>query len=320
MKRIVLNAVEDLSSPLSDECVATVGVFDGMHQGHLKVLHLMQEAAAGLKVPRTVVTFSSHPDEILGKRPPEMIISMEHRLRLLERNGIDLAVVLPFSREIRSISAHRFLTDFLIGSLNARTIVLGHDSAFGKNREGNVDFLNKYIGSHGISVLAAKEVSVRGKVISSTRIRDAIRSGDLALAEEMLGREVSILGKVIHGDGRGRQIGFPTANVGVETEIIPPAGVYEVIILFWGIRKRAVLSIGTRPTFHGTTEAVPTVEVHIPGFSGNLYGKVVEVFIVRKIRDQKRFDSVEELLENIRRDIESLRLPAARDVPPDGKK
>jgi riboflavin kinase/FMN adenylyltransferase len=242
-----------------------------------------------------------------------MILSMEHRLRLLERNGIDLAVVIPFDEEVRNTSAHDFLSRFLVGALRAKAVILGHDSTIGKNREGNLAFLKKHAGSLGIEVHAAQEVSVGGKAISSTRIREAIRSGDLRLAEEMLGREVSILGEVVRGDGRGRQLGFPTANVASQTETIPPTGVYEVTVLFRGIRRRAVLSIGTKPTFHGSREAQTAIEVHIPGFSGELYGEFLEVFIVRKIRDQRRFDSVEELLQNIRKDIRSLGLPAPRN-------
>lgn len=313
MKRLHLESINDISAPLSDECAVTIGVFDGMHQGHLKVLHLLKEAGSRLGIVRTVVTFDTHPDRFLSKASPDLILSMEHRLRLLERNGVDLALVIPFDKEVRETAAIEFLDRFLIGALRARAIILGHDSAFGRNKEGDLAFLRKHAAGQGIEVHTASEVSVGGKVISSTRIREAIRSGDLRLAEEMLGREVSFLGHVVHGDGRGRQIGFPTANVECETGIVPPPAVYEVTVLFGGIRRRAVLSIGTRPTFHGHQEVVPTIEVHIPGYSGDLYGEILEVFIVRKIREQKKFDSVEELLANIRKDIESLGLPAPRN-------
>lgn len=315
MKTIHLDTIETLAPPLSEACVATVGVFDGMHQGHLRVLHMMQEISSGDALPRTVVTFDTHPDEFLGKSSPSLILSLEHRLRLLERNGVDLSVILPFNKKIRNTTALDFLTRFLIQSLGARALVLGYDSAFGRNREGDFSFIRERGESLGIEVHTAPEISVRGKAISSTRIRDAIRGGDLDLAEEMLGREVSILGKVVHGDGRGRQLGFPTANVDSCTDIIPPPGVYEIKVLFRGIRRKAVLSIGTRPTFHGITEERTTLEVHVPGFSGDIYGETLEIFLVRKIRDQKRFDSVEELLENIRKDIESLGRPAARNNP-----
>ena len=297
-----------------------MGVFDGMHQGHLRVLHLLNETARRLGLPSAVVTFSNHPDDLLGQAHSGMILSLEHRLRLLERNGIDLAVVLPFDEEVRDTSALDFLKEFLVGALRARAVILGHDSVFGRNREGNIAFLERHGPALGIEVHAASEVSVGGLAISSTRIRKAILSGDLRLAEEMLGREVSILGEVVRGDGRGRQLGFPTANVDPATEIIPPPAVYEVTVLFRGIRKRAVLSIGTRPTFHGDKERKPTIEVHIPGFSEDIYGETLEVFIVRKIRDQKKFGSVEELLENIRRDIASLGLPAARDEEEEEKR
>jgi len=313
MKRLHLQSISEIAAPLSEECAVTIGVFDGMHQGHLKVLHILKEVGSRLGVPRTVLTFDTHPDRFLSKNAPALILSMEHRLRLLERNGVDLAVVIPFDKAVRETTAKEFLDRFLIGALRARAIILGHDSAFGRNKEGDLNFLQKQADLRGIEVHSATEVSVGGKVISSTRIREAIRSGDLRLAEEMLGREVSFLGPVVHGDARGRQIGYPTANVQCETGIVPPPAVYEVTVLFGGIRRRAVLSIGTRPTFHGHQEVVPTIEVHIPGFSGDLYDEILEVFIVRKIRDQKKFDSVEELLANIRKDIESLGIAARRD-------
>jgi len=313
MKRLFLDTIHNITVSATEECAVTVGVFDGMHQGHLRVLHLLQKVADRLDLGRTMVTFADHPDAILGKHSPEMILSLEHRLRLMERNGVDLAVIIPFNDEIRNTSARDFVLDFLMQVLKSRAIILGHDSKFGKGCEGNLAFLNQHKQEWNIEVHATPEVSVGGKAISSTRIREAIRSGDLRLAEEMLGREVSILGKVVHGDGRGRQLGFPTANVDSQSEIIPPPAVYEVTVLLKGIRKRAVLSIGTRPTFHGNRERRPTIEVHIPGFSGNIYGEYMEIFIVRKIRDQKQFDSVEALLGNIRKDIASLGLPAQRN-------
>jgi riboflavin kinase / FMN adenylyltransferase len=315
MKRLFLDSVADISTPLSDECALTLGVFDGMHQGHLGVLHLLNETARRLRLPSTVITFATHPDEILGQDHTGMILSMEHRLRLLERNGVDLVVVIPFNDEVRGTRAEDFLCGFLIESLRAKALILGHDSAFGRNREGTIVFVRENAIPLGIEVHAALEISVGGKAISSTRIRKAIRSGDLRLAEEMLGREISILGEVVHGDGRGRQLGFPTANVSSFSEITPPPAVYEITVLFRGIRRRAVLSIGTRPTFHGDREKKATIEVHIPGFSDDIYGELIELFIVRKIRDQKKFDSVEDLLQTIRSDISSLGLPA-----PDKKK
>ena len=236
-----------------------------------------------------------------------MILTLEHRLRLMERAGMDKAVIVPFSRELRETSAEDFLIEFLVHRLRMKAIILGHDSAFGKDRKGDILFLNARREGLGFEVLQAPEVKVRGDTISSTRIREAIRSGDLVLVEEMLGRELSLLGRVVRGDNRGRRIGFPTANLDCQGAILPPDGVYAVKVLYRGIRRRAVMNVGTRPTFtNGKQVMSSVVEVHIPNFQGDLYGADLEVFITRKIRDELKFDSVEALIEAIREDIDSL--------------
>ena len=167
MKSIAAESIEALEGLRRDACVCTIGIFDGMHQGHLRVLHLLHETAARHRVPSTVITFDTHPDLLLGRRHPGLIISLEHRLRLLERNGVDFTLVLPFNEEVRNTKAVRFLDRVIVGALRARAVVLGHDSAFGRNREGNREFLERHAGRCGIEVLAAPEVSVRGQASSS---------------------------------------------------------------------------------------------------------------------------------------------------------
>jgi riboflavin kinase/FMN adenylyltransferase len=306
MKRIYIETLDQVPV-LSKKSVVTLGVFDGMHQGHLCVLDRVCETGKRLNADKVVITFGVHPENLLNSHAPEMILTLEHRLRLMERAGMDLAIVIPFDDTTRNTPAERFLVDFLVGSLNCKAIVLGHDSAFGKNREGNYEFLNRLRDDYGYEVHQAPEVKVRDDIISSTRIREAIRSGDLPLVEEMLGRELSVLGKVVPGDGRGRTIGFPTANLDCHHAILPPLGVYAVKVLHNGILRRGVMNIGTRPTFHeGKSRSLLTVEVHLPNFNGDLYGTDMEVFITRKIRNEKRFKSVEELKDAIQKDIASL--------------
>lgn len=306
MKRVHCDSINEVPV-LSKRSVVTLGVFDGMHQGHLRVLDVTCATSKRLNADTVVVTFGAHPETLINGRPPEMIISLEHRLRLFERAGIDLAVIIPFNEKTRNTAAERFLTDFLLGGLGMKAIVLGHDSAFGKNREGNLRFLQDRAAKRGFEVHQAPEVSVRGDIISSTRIREAIRSEDLGFVEEMLGRELSLLGKVVPGDGRGKSIGFPTANLDCESATLPPSGVYAVRVLHKGVMRRGVMNLGTRPTFYEGTEGVATtVEVHLPNFEGDLYGSYLEVFIIRKIRDEKRFNTVEELIQAIRDDIATL--------------
>ncbi|MHC4944712.1 MAG: bifunctional riboflavin kinase/FAD synthetase [Planctomycetota bacterium] len=304
MKRIHLNAIVD-APRISKASAVTLGVFDGMHQGHLSVLDYTCEVGRALNVDTVVVTFSIHPENLLNGGAPLMILTLEHRLRLMERAGIDIAVIIPFDENTRNMPAEQFLDEFLIQSLNIKAIILGHDSAFGKKREGDIRFLKERMERHGYEVHRTREVTVRNSVISSTRIREAITSGDFTLVEEMLGRELSIMGKVVPGDSRGRTIGYPTANLDCSYSILPPAGVYSVRVLHKHVKRRAVMNIGTRPTFY-EKQARPTVEVHIPNWSGDLYDEILEVFIIRKIRDEKRFNSVEELIQAIENDIASM--------------
>ncbi len=306
MKRIHVESVQN-APVISRNSTVTVGVFDGMHQGHLSVLNSTCEAGKLLNADKVVVTFDMHPENLLNGFRPEMILTFEHRLRLMERNGLDIAVVIPFDEKTKNTPADQFLERFLLHSLNMRAIVLGHDSAFGKNRECNHSYLSSRKKSLGFEVLRTPEITIQGDPISSTRIREAIGSGDLPLVEEMLGRELSYVGRVVPGDGRGRELGFPTANLDCGPAILPPFGVYAVRVLHNNVMRRGVMNIGSRPTFHGIqTEAAGTVEVHIPGYTSDLYGSNLEVFIFRKIRNEKRFKSVQELKDAIQRDIDSI--------------
>jgi len=306
MKRVFIDSVAD-SQVISMNAAVTLGVFDGMHQGHLSVLNLTCKTGTRLNIDKIVVTFANHPEKLLNCHSPEMILTLEHRLRLIERCGVDLTVIIPFNEEIRIMPAIIFLNSFLIEKLNCQAIILGRDTAFGRNREGDFNFLSLHKDKFGFEVQRTPEVKVREKIISSTRIRQAIRNGELSWVEEMLGRELSFMGKVIAGDGRGRKIGFPTANLDCSNAILPPAGVYSVKVLHNKVTRRGVMNIGVRPTFyHGASKMVTTVEVHLPNFTGDLYEKNLEVFIARKIRDEKRFNSVAELIEAINQDIASM--------------
>ena len=306
MKRVFVKSLDE-DGPLSRGAAVTLGVFDGMHQGHLKVLDLTCETGRRLGADTVVVTFAQHPEKLLNRCPPRMILTLEHRLRLMERSGIDLAVVIPFDERVRNVPARTFLTRFLMDRLAMRSIILGHDTAFGKGREGDAGFLENLHESLGFEVQRTPEVRYNGTVISSTRIREAILAGELNRVEEMLGRELSFMGRVVAGDGRGRKIGFPTANIDCGEAPLPPAGVYEVKVLTGGVTRRGVMNIGTRPTFYpGQKGVITTVEVHLPGFNGDLYDQDLEVFIARRIRGEKRFNSVDELIAAIERDIASL--------------
>ncbi|MBN1442398.1 MAG: riboflavin biosynthesis protein RibF [Planctomycetes bacterium] len=303
------------------ERVATVGFFDGVHRGHLKILEALKAWAGEAGAEPVVVTFDRHPQAILGGHPPVPVVSLRHRLLLLERAGVSATLVLRFDRDLAAWPAERFAREVLIGALGARRLLLGFDGAIGKNRQGSYEYLRARQEELGIEVRRCEAEHSGGERVSSTLIRDALRRGDLRRAEELLGREYSILGRVVEGDRRGREIGFPTANLDIGEAAVLPRGVY-----FAGARLDprgpeveplpAIVNVGGRPTFHGDDgraqdEAFDpqrdTVEVHVLDFDGDLYGREIEVLIERRWRGERRFESVEDLVRQIHRDVAARR-------------
>lgn len=286
--------------------VATVGVFDGLHRGHLHVLQHLERFAARLGGESVVLTFETHPLAVIAGAPPRRILSTAHRLRLLERYGVDATVVLPFDERVRETTYERFTEDVLVGRLGIAGLLFGYNSNFGKDGKGTARTLAPLGRRFGFAVEEAPAIAERGAPISSSRIRDAIESGDLAAAAEMLGRPVAVYGAVVKGEGRGKALGFPTANVDLEGEILPPRGVYEVVADVRGRRWPAVANVGVRPTFHAEPGAAPLLEVHVPGLSGDLYGERIEVELVRRLRDERRFPSKDALIAQIKADVAAI--------------
>lgn len=291
--------------------VATIGVFDGLHRGHAHVIEHLRSMADRLGGEAVVVTFDTHPMAVIRGAPPRHILSTEHRLVLLERLGIDAVVVLPFDEAMRQMPYDAFVRDILVDGLGIRGLLFGYNSNFGHGGAGKPETVAPLGEAHGFEVVEAPAIHLEGTPISSSRIRDAIERGDFADAAGMLGRPHSVFGTVVRGDGRGRQLGFPTANVDLGGEITPPAGVYQVIVTVREQRRVAVANLGYRPTFDGGDAGMPPqpiLEVHIPGVDFSFYDESVEVEFVRKIRDERKFPSKEALLAQIRADVASLGL------------
>lgn len=288
--------------------VATIGVFDGLHRGHAHVLEHLRAFAARLGGESVVVTFDTHPMAVIAGAPPRAILSTEHRLLLLERLGVDAAVVLPFDREVRTTPYERFTREVLVEGLGIRGLLFGYNSNFGHRGEGTPAALAPLAATHGFEIVEAPAIQAEGRPISSSRIRDAIEAGRFAEAAAMLGRPHTLYGTVVAGAGRGRTLGFPTANVDLAGEIVPPAGVYQVVAQIDGERYAAVANLGRRPTFSDSDPlpVAPLLEVHVPGLGRDVYGARIEVEFVRKIRDERRFDSREALAAQIRADVASL--------------
>ncbi len=303
--------IEALTPSAFREPVATIGVFDGLHRGHLHVIEHLRAFADRVGGEAVVVTFDTHPMAVIAGAPPRHILSTEHRLVLLERMGVDAAVVLPFDEAMRATTYDAFTREILVGGLGIRGLLFGYNSNFGHGGEGKPQSVAPLAAEFGFEVVEAPSIHLDGEPISSSRIRDAIQAGEFQAAGLMLGRPHTLFGTVVQGDGRGRELGFPTANVDLGGEITPPSGVYQVVAEVRGQRYAAVANLGYRPTFQGGDQGLPPeplLEVHVPGIDFSFYGEPIEVEFVRKIRDERTFPSKEALLAQIREDVASLGL------------
>jgi riboflavin kinase/FMN adenylyltransferase len=302
--------IEGLAPEAFRRPVATIGFFDGMHRGHRHLIEHLRSMADRHDGEAVVVTFDTHPLAVIEGAPPRRILSTAHRLLWLERLGVDAVVVLPFDDATRRMTYERFTEDILVRRIGVRGLLLGYNSNFGWRGLGTARTVAPLAARHGFELEEAPPITLQGTPVSSRRIRDAIESGDLATAEAMLGRPPSLYGRVVRGDGRGRTLGFPTANVDPEGEILPPRGVYQVVAVIRGERYAAVANVGVRPTFEepGDGARTPLLEVHVPGIAFDFYGEPMEVEFVRRLRDEKRFPSREALVRQIRADVASLGL------------
>jgi riboflavin kinase/FMN adenylyltransferase len=292
--------------------VVSIGMFDGVHLGHQAILAANVTRARALGAVPTVITFRRHPKVLLLGRGPKTLTTLEHRLELFERAGIEHTAALDFDAELRSLSARQFAEEIAVRGLGARAFVLGFDSKFGRDREGTGEALREL----GFEVEIAPKISVFGRPVSSTAIREAIELGDLAGASAMLGRAVSVFGRVVHGANLGHRIGFPTANLDLHHGLHPPGGVYACRVrhLVSGAKGRTywgVANIGFRPTVAPEPTLRPQVEVHLLDFDGNLYGERIELEFVARLRGERRFSGVDELARQIARDVAEARLALA---------
>jgi len=291
--------------------VVTIGNFDGVHLGHQIILQRLREDADQRGVDAVVVTFEPHPIAVL--RPdaaPTLLMNLGDRLAALSACNMDATVVQPFSNEFAQVEADDFIRRFLVESLAAQRLVVGHDLNFGRGRVGSVEFLVDAGGRYGFDVEVIRPVHVGEAVVHSSLVRGAVRDGDVELAARLLGRPHVIRGRVVHGAGRGKKIGFATANIQPKTEALPPEGVYVTRAVVEGRRIDGVTSIGSTPTFGGTESVI---ESHLFIEWEDFYGKNLALEFVARLRDQKKFDGPEQLREQIGRDVEQARAILARE-------
>lgn len=288
-------------------CVATIGNFDGVHLGHQSVFRHLMEKGAELNLPTTVVTFEPQPREFFqASTAPARLTRLREKLQVIAEVGVQRVVVLEFNRRLAAMPAELFVEELLVKGLGTRFLSVGDDFRFGSGRQGDFELLRRMGAIHGFEVENMNTYKLDADRVSSTRIRELLSQGDFAAAAACLGRPYRICGRVAHGDKRGRSIGFPTMNIDLHRRVSPLQGVYAVRVD--GLAEASlpgVANIGVRPTVKGDSRYL--LEVHLFGFDRAVYGAHVNVEFVRKLRDEQRFDSFDELRQQIVRDAEAAR-------------
>ncbi len=298
------------------------GNFDGVHVGHRMLIDQLRAAAAPEGLEVTVVTFSPHPLALLRpERVPSALDSLAGRVAWLKRCGVDRVVVLRFDDALRETSPTDFADRVIFGALSARVVIASDDSRFGSRGAGDIGLLRQRADAHGARVLRCPSVSWGGEVVSSSRIRRLVSAGEIGIANTLLSRPFALRGEVVHGDAKGRTIGFPTANIhpdqGAPAQVRPTAGVYAGRLCVDGVVHDAVCNLGVRPTVSGRAWRV---EAHVLDWSGDLYGKRVDLELVARLRGERRFDGLPALAAQIAKDCDAARgrlqgAPADRPVP-----
>lgn len=301
-----MELIRDLHNlrPRHRGCVATVGAFDGVHRGHQAVLKRLIEKGRELGLPVTVIVFEPLPREFFAPlQSPARLMSFREKFVALRELGIDRVLRLRFNRKFSNIEADEFVRRVLIDGLDVRYMVVGDEMHFGKKREGDFNYLHDVGKRFGFDVVATSTVEMEGDRVSSTRIRSALENADFALAEQLLGRPFRMSGRVMVGQQLGRTIDVPTANLQLRRVRAPLAGVYATKVIGAAPQVlHGVTNIGTRPTIGDLTKAI--LEVHILDFAGDIYHRNISVEFCKKLRDERKFASLDELKQQIQRDIE----------------
>lgn len=300
---LVARSLEDF--PHGSGVALTLGTFDGVHRGHRKIIRRTVEAGHASGQRAVLLTFDPHPREVIGRRgdPTYLLTSVDERIALLEDTGLDACIVLPFTRDLSMLDAETFFEEYVVRKLQARHVVVGVDHAFGRGRSGTAPALQGYGAKHGVNVTVVGEMLLDGIKVSSTAIRNALMEGRVRQATRFLGRPYTMTGVVMRGDGLGRSLGFPTANLelSAENKQLPKNGVYIVAVQIGGEIHDGIMNIGRRPTV--SKQMHISVEVHIFITSGDLYGRKMHIALLDRLRDEIRFENRDQLSAQIRTDI-----------------
>jgi len=298
--------LEEIPNP-----VLTIGTFDGVHIGHQKIIEQLNEEAAKIGGESVLFTFYPHPRMVLYPESHglKLIQTQVEKVDKLRRMGLQNLIIHPFSKEFSRLSAIEFVRDYLVNRLHVKKLVIGYDHQFGKNREGSIQFLKEICETYDFEVIEIHAQEIDEVNISSTKIRKAIENGEMELANSYLGEPFEFFGKVIEGQAIGRDLGYPTANIDIESDLklIPKSGVYAAnVLLPDGSIKEAMMNIGVRPSI-GLAVNSTSIEVHVLDFEGNLYGEHVTVQLLKRFRSEIKFESLFELKEQLHEDEKNIR-------------
>ena len=290
--------------------VVTIGMFDGLHAGHRVVLQQVIEKAKNINGESVIISFWPHPRIVLNKDADELwfLTSLEEKTRLFSETGIDHLILIPFTKELAGLSAKEFIKKFLVDGIRLKHLAVGHDHRFGKDGVNSIEEYEKYAEEYGFSISRIKQIDVGGVHTSSSSIREFLLSGDICSANRLLSYNYLLTGRVVGGMKLGRKLGYPTANVELQEpqKLIPPDGVYACMVTIVGKRYMGMLNIGYRPTFNNQ-QKLRSIEVHILDFKKDVYSEEISVEFIDRIRDEKKFEGLEELKSQLKDDEQKTR-------------
>lgn len=288
--------------------VVTAGTFDGVHIGHQKIINRLKQIAEDIDGETIIITYYPHPRTVLqADSPVQLINSLDEKIALLEQFGVDHLLVIPFTKEFSRTTSLEFVREILVNRLQTKKLVIGYDHQFGRNREGSFEHLKEYSPLYGFDLEEIKAEDIDNVNVSSTKVRAALQEGNIDLVNKYLGHYYNLNGKVVGGQKLGTRLGYPTANIeySIQDKLLPKNGVYAVWVTIQGLVKKGMLNIGLRPTINGE-QSTPTIEVNIFDFEKDIYGESIMISFEKRIRDELKFETLEDLKIQLKKDKEAV--------------
>lgn len=294
---------ENINDFRAKKPVVTIGSFDGVHLGHVDVINQLKKQAQRVRGESVIFTFSPHPVKVLAPNKEFVLLTtIEEKILLFQKAGVDHLVLFPFTKEFSALTYHEFVKTILVDKLNINTLLIGYDNKLGKNREGSFEQISMLAKDLGFEVVQQRELTLNGESISSTRIRELLTQGKLLEASKLLGYPYILSGTVVKGQQLGNKLGFPTANLlPPDNKFVPGNGVYAILVEVNGKKHKGMMNIGVRPTIEDYAEK-PVIEAHLFNYENNLYGKWIKISIIRKLRDEYKFNSIDALRAQLKKD------------------